>query len=162
LNANQDAENSLVAYLQSLDQARYLTESANDAVEVTDYYYGQNAIGYLPQNVTSLTYYNQIFTAVNFRVMQQDAAAQAEGNIALNLILLYRALGGGWQIRKQHGNDASAKVTSDKADRPSISPPQPLPGGGPNEPLPAPLPANPGLPDALPATAMMPKVGRAN
>ena len=91
LNANQDAENSLVAYLKSLDQAKYLTESAKDAVEVTDYYYGQIDIGYLPQGVTSLTYYNQIFTAINFRVTQQDVAAQAEGNIALNLILLYRA-----------------------------------------------------------------------
>ena len=159
LNANQDAENSLVAYLQSLDQARYLTESADDAVEVTDYYYGQFAVGYLPQGVTSLTYYNQIFTAVNFRVTQQDAAAQAEGNIALNLILLYRALGGGWQIREQHGHDASAKVGSDEAHRPSKSPLMSLPWGGPNEPMPAPLPGNPDLPDALPATERMPKVG---
>ena len=162
LNANEDAENSLVAYLQSLDQARYLTESANDAVEVTDYYYGQYAIGYLPQGVTSLTYYNQIFTAINFRVTQQDAAAQAEGNIALNLILLYRALGGGWQIRKQHRHDASAKVDSDKAGRPSISPLMFLPWDGPNERLPAPLPGNPALPDALPATETTPKVGREN
>ncbi len=162
LNANEDAENSLVAYLQSLEQAKFLTESANDAVEVTDYYYGQFAIGYLPQNVTSLTYYNQIFTAVNFRVMQQDAAAQAEGNIALNLILLYRALGGGWQIRKQVGHDASANVSSDRAGRPSTSPPMSPPGGSPNQPMPAPPPGNSALPEALPATETMPKVGRVN
>jgi NodT family efflux transporter outer membrane factor (OMF) lipoprotein len=162
LNANQDAENSLVTYLQSLDQAKYLTESANDAVEVTDYYYGQFAIGYLPQGVTSLTYYNQIFTAINFRVSQQDAAAQAEGNIALNLILLYRALGGGWQIRKQDGHGASAKVSSDEAGRPSRSPLMFLPGGGPNERLAAPLPGIPALPDALPATETMPRIGPEN
>ncbi len=150
LNANQDAENSLVAYLQSLDQAKYLTESANDAVEVTDYYYGQFAVGYLPQGVTSLTYYNQIFTAVNFRVTQQDAAAQAEGNIALNLILLYRALGGGWQIRKQHGHGASAEVRSDRS-RPAVNiAPDVPPGGGPNEPLPAPLPETSALPRSPP------------
>jgi NodT family efflux transporter outer membrane factor (OMF) lipoprotein len=175
LNANQDAENSIVAYLQSLDQAKFLTGSANDAVEVTDYYYGQFDIGYLPQGVTSLTYYNQIFTAINFRVTQQDAAAQAEGNIALNLILLYRALGGGWQIRMQHGqgasahghgasahgHGASAKVSSNEAGRPPISPLTALSGDGPNEPLP-PLPGNPALPDALPATETMPRVGREN
>jgi hypothetical protein len=41
--------------LRSLDQAKYLTESANDAVEVTNYYYGQFAVGYLPPGITSLT-----------------------------------------------------------------------------------------------------------
>lgn len=101
LNANEDVENSLVSYLQSLEQSKRLTESASDAVEVTRYYYDQVDIGYLPPAATSLTFYNQIFTAINFRVTQQDAAAQAEGNIALNMILLYRALGGGWQIRLQ-------------------------------------------------------------
>jgi NodT family efflux transporter outer membrane factor (OMF) lipoprotein len=161
LNANQDAENSLVAYLQSLEQARFLTASARDAVEVTDYYYGQFDIGYLPQGITSLTYYNQIFTAINFRVTQQDLAAQAEGNIALNLILLYRALGGGWQIRKQHGHDASATAPSDETGRRSISPPAPLPESGWNDdPMPAPLPALPALPEALPDAEMMPRVGR--
>jgi NodT family efflux transporter outer membrane factor (OMF) lipoprotein len=103
LNANQDVENALVAYLQSLEQAQRLQESANAAVQVTSYYYTQLAQGYLPPAATSLAFYNQIFTAVNFQVTQQDAAAQAEGNIALNLILLYRALGGGWQIGLQDG-----------------------------------------------------------
>jgi NodT family efflux transporter outer membrane factor (OMF) lipoprotein len=99
LNANQDAENSLVAYLQSLERSKNLSDSAQAAVEVTKYYYTQLAEGYLPPAATSLSFYNQVFTAVNFQVTQQDAAAQAEGDIALNLILLYRAMGGGWQIR---------------------------------------------------------------
>jgi NodT family efflux transporter outer membrane factor (OMF) lipoprotein len=101
LNANQDVENALVAYLDSLEQARRLQDSADAAVQVTTYDYNQLREGYLPPAGTSLAFYNQIFTAVNFQVTQQDAAAQAEGNIALNLILLYRALGGGWQIRLQ-------------------------------------------------------------
>jgi len=126
LNANEDAENSLVAYLRSLDQSKYLTSSANDATEVTDYYYQQIATGYLPAGVTSLTYYNQIFTAITFRVVQQDAAAQAQGNIALNLILLYRALGGGWQLRLQNAGD-------DHPDCQLLPPPQSIP-----EVLPAP------------------------
>ena len=99
LTANQDAENSLVAYLQQLDATRYLTNSSDAAVEVTKYYYTQLAEGYLPPAATSLSFYNQIFTAVNFQVQQQDLAAQAEGNNALDMILLYRSMGGGWQIR---------------------------------------------------------------
>jgi NodT family efflux transporter outer membrane factor (OMF) lipoprotein len=104
LNANQDAENAIVAFLQSVDQARFLRSSANAAEEVTNYYYGQLARGYLPPSTTSLAFYNQLFTAVNFLVTQQDVAAQAEGNIGLNLILVYRALGGGWQISLNGAN----------------------------------------------------------
>ena len=37
---------------------------------------------------------------------QQDQAAQAEGDIALALVQIYRALGGGWQIRLGAGADA--------------------------------------------------------
>ena len=99
LNANQDAENSLVLYLQQLNATRNLQDSSEAAVETTKYYYTQLAEGYLPPAATSLSFYNQVFTAVNFQVQQQDAAAQAEGNIALNLILMYRSMGGGWQIR---------------------------------------------------------------
>jgi NodT family efflux transporter outer membrane factor (OMF) lipoprotein len=139
LNANQDAENALVAYLQSLEQSRLLQESANAAVEVTNYYYKEFEAGYLPPAATSLSFYNQIFTAVNFQVTQQDAAAQAEGNIALNLILLYRALGGGWQIRLKDG-------------------PCPVPGPSPEElpppgtPVPAPEPADELLPPPRPVS----------
>jgi outer membrane protein TolC len=104
LNANQDVENALVAYLQSLEQHKYLQDSANDAYVTSTYYYDQLAKGYLPPAQTSQLFYNLIFTAINFQVSQQDAAAQAEGNIALNLILLYRALGGGWQIRLKDGD----------------------------------------------------------
>ena len=124
LNANQDAENALVAYLQSLEQSRHLQDSANAAVQVTSYYYAQLFAGYLPPAGTSLAFYNQIFTAVNFQVLQQDAAAQAEGNIALNLILLYRAMGGGWQIRLTDGPGQNTQClpTSASADESAPSP----------------------------------------
>jgi NodT family efflux transporter outer membrane factor (OMF) lipoprotein len=123
LNANQDAENALVAYLQSLEQSRRLQDSANAAVEVTNYYYTQLAEGYLPPAATSLSFYNQIFTAVNFQVQQQDAAAQAEGNIALNLILLYRALGGGWQIGLKNATCYNAVELSPSAPAGEVVPP---------------------------------------
>src|SRR5262249_38984831 len=79
LKAHQDAENALVAYLQSLEQSKRLQDSASAAVEVSKYYFTQLTEGYLPPAATSLSFYNQIFTAVNFQVQQQDAAAQAEG-----------------------------------------------------------------------------------
>jgi NodT family efflux transporter outer membrane factor (OMF) lipoprotein len=100
LNANQDAENALTAYLRSIEQASHLRQSAASAAELTDYLVRQFRQGYLPPGAPDTSsFINQMFTAVNFQVQQQDAAAQAEGNIALNLILLYRAMGGGWQLR---------------------------------------------------------------
>jgi NodT family efflux transporter outer membrane factor (OMF) lipoprotein len=134
LNANQDAENALVAYLQTLEQTQHLQDSADAAVEATKYNYDQLAKGYIPPQANSLSFYNQLFTLVNFQVTQQDLAAQAEGNIALNMILLYRALGGGWQVRlKGAPNDAENGMVANF--RPSV--PGPLPG-----PLPGPAPGS--------------------
>jgi hypothetical protein len=107
LTANQDAENALVAYLQSIEQARHLLDSADAAAKLSTYLIRQFRLGYLPPGAADTSaFINQIFTAINFQVTQQDAAAQAQGNIALNLILLYRALGGGWQIRLQDAKRA--------------------------------------------------------
>jgi outer membrane protein TolC len=100
LNANQDAENALTAYLRSIEQAQHLRESARSATDLTDYLVRLFEQGYLPPGAADTSaFINQLFTAVNFQVQQQDAAAQAEGNIAINLVLLYRAMGGGWQLR---------------------------------------------------------------
>src|SRR5208282_2590000 len=72
---------------------------------LTDYLVRQFKEGYLPPGAADTSaFINQLFTAINFQVTQQDSAAQAEGNIALNLILLYRAMGGGWQLRLTEGN----------------------------------------------------------
>jgi NodT family efflux transporter outer membrane factor (OMF) lipoprotein len=104
LNANQDAENALVGYLKTLDQATFLQSSADAATNVTNYLLNQDDKGYLPPGAADTGgFINQIFTAVNFQVTQQDAAAQAQGNIGLNLVLLYRAMGGGWQLRLKDG-----------------------------------------------------------
>jgi outer membrane protein TolC len=93
LQANLEAENALVAFLRAQERSSHLADSARAA--------GQ-AAGVL---VTQLlggarVEYSIVFTTQNFNVQQQDLAAQARGDIALNLIQLYRALGGGWQIRE--------------------------------------------------------------
>lgn len=100
LNANQDAENSLIGYIKTLDQAKHLKDSAEASVALTSYLIRQFEKGYMPAGVVDTSaFVTQLFTAFNFQITQEDAAAQAEGNIALQLILLYRAMGGGWQVR---------------------------------------------------------------
>jgi len=131
LSANQDAENALVAYLRSLDQAKYLQDSADAAAKLSGYLINQFKEGYLPPGAADTSaFINQLFTALTFQVTQQDSAAQAEGNIALNLILVYRAMGGGWQIRLNDGQNPS----------PNLPPPEVIPP-----------PAQPAVPRNAPA-----------
>ena len=71
--------------------------------------------------------FGRVFFAEYFLVQQQDQLAQAEGDIALGLVAIYRSLGGGWQIRLNN-------------------PPLMLDGGQapvPAEPVPTPPPAQP-------------------
>jgi outer membrane protein TolC len=158
LNANQDAENSLIAYLRTWDQAGHLQTSANAAVTLTNYLIRQYEGGYLPPGATDTSaFINQLFTAVNFQVTQQDSAAQAEGNIALNLILVYRAMGGGWQIRLQDGNNFYARARAD-ACCPLIPLPNVPTGGWPAGTMARP-PGIPAQPLVLAPTETTPKVG---
>ena len=66
-------------------------------------------------------------------VQQQDVLAQAQGEIATGLIQVYRALGGGWEIRNNGCNAAPL---------PPPGPPspttEPLPTPGPESPIPLP------------------------
>ena len=153
LNANQDAENSLIAYLRTLDQSEHLQISADAAVKSTNYLIKQYLEGFLPPGAADTSaFINQLFTLVNFQVTQQDAAAQAEGNIALNLILLYRAMGGGWQIREKDGHDVCAKARID--GWPLLPPPSGT------EAAPKETPAD--APETLPAPKRLPPPEKAN
>jgi outer membrane protein TolC len=91
LTANREAEDSLIAFLRAQEQARALRDSVNAAQESSD--------------IVNLLYrggradFGRVFVAEFFLVGQQDLYAQAEGAIARNLVALYRALGGGWELR---------------------------------------------------------------
>ncbi len=101
LQAGGEVENSIVFFLKSQDRAKALDASAaawRDGTNLLETQYrGQmidfSQVGYFAQNLLE----------------QQDAAAQAQGDVALALVEIYRALGGGWQIRLGAGADA-AKV----------------------------------------------------
>ena len=45
--------------------------------------------------------FNTVFNLELTQAQQQDNLAVAQGNIALNLINVYRHLGGGWELRQQ-------------------------------------------------------------
>lgn len=89
LRAGREVEDNLVAFLQTQVQARRLQESVQAAQRAVDLVVEQYQGGVVD--------FNRVYNTQTTLVTQQDVLAQARGNIALNLIGVYRALGGGWQ-----------------------------------------------------------------
>src|SRR5262249_32829412 len=73
--------------------------------------------------------FNRVFNLETTQVQQQDQRAVAAGNIALNLINVYRALGGGWELRYEQDNCGPAPPVGRPVSigAPGAPPPQALP-----------------------------------
>jgi NodT family efflux transporter outer membrane factor (OMF) lipoprotein len=96
LRAGREVEDGIVLFLRSQTQARHLTVSATEAKIAAE-----EAVLLSKDIKFDL---NRAFTTSNFLVQQQDKLAVATGDIALGLIQVYRALGGGWEIRRNELN----------------------------------------------------------
>ncbi len=131
LKANLEAENALVAFLQAQNRLEALAASARDAVEANRVLQQRDEAG---KDVD----FNQWFNVQVFKTQVQDQAAQAEADVAQSLIQLYRALGGGWQLRQQSPH-AGIKVVSPGSAPPHLPPHLPPPSSvrGPQRPVPA-------------------------
>lgn len=113
LQAAKEVEDALVRFLRAQQRSKLLdeaTQAARKAVDIaiTQYKAGAadfNRYALIEQNLVSL----------------QDAAAQSRGEIAQSLISVFRALGGGWEIR-QTGAVVAAASTTPAPEAPS--PPQ--------------------------------------
>ena len=103
LNAAREAEDGIIAFLRSQEQANRLAasvEAANRTVEITAEQYRHGAVDFTP-----------LFLFQSTLTEQQDQLATVRGNIALSLIATYRALGGGWELRlAREGNSESAAM----------------------------------------------------
>src|SRR5713101_6797469 len=91
LTAAQDVENGLVTFLRAQERTKFQAASVDDAEDAVKIALGQYQAGTI--DFTRVTQLEQNL------VLLQDTLAQARGEIALGLIQVYRALGGGWQIR---------------------------------------------------------------
>lgn len=91
LAANEEVENGLVTFLRAQRRAKLLEESveaARKAVKIVVLQYEKGAVDF-----------NRYATIEQTLVQQQDLMAQAQGQIVQGLIEVYRAMGGGWEIR---------------------------------------------------------------
>ncbi len=92
LGAQREVEDNLVAFLRTQEQARFLNESAVAAMNSLNL-----AVLQYREGITDFT---TVLTAQQALLSAEDSLANAMGNISTNLVGVYRALGGGWEIGK--------------------------------------------------------------
>ncbi len=92
LNAQQEVENGLIGFLRDQEQAAFLTQSADAAARSVDL-----AVLQYREGTADFT---TVLTAQQALLQQQDSLAQTLGDISLSLVSVYRALGGGWEMRE--------------------------------------------------------------
>jgi NodT family efflux transporter outer membrane factor (OMF) lipoprotein len=129
LSAQQEVDNGLATYLQSRSQAAFLRRSvdaASGALRIASEQYQQGAVSF-----------TTVLTAEQNLLQAQNSFAGASANVPLGLTAVFRALGGGWQIRVD-GNFVTAATVDQMRARTDWG--NLLPPAG------APQPPAPGLP----------------
>jgi NodT family efflux transporter outer membrane factor (OMF) lipoprotein len=91
LQAQGEVENAIAAYLGTQRQVNFLSSSvasAARAVELAEFQYREGAVDY-----------TRVLNSQQFLVTEQDRLVFTQGSVALNLVAMYKALGGGWELR---------------------------------------------------------------
>jgi NodT family efflux transporter outer membrane factor (OMF) lipoprotein len=104
LRAFQDVEDATVGFLRTQEQKTFLAESVEQyklSVELS-----------LIQYSEGLTDFQRVIDAQRNLAQQEDAFASATGAVCTNLIALYKALGGGWELRL--GKDFISEQTKEE------------------------------------------------
>jgi NodT family efflux transporter outer membrane factor (OMF) lipoprotein len=107
LTSLEDVENALVAYAKEQEHRRLLdqTVAANQAaVDIAQKLYSNGLGKYL-----------DLLDAQRSLYTSQDALVQSECGVSLNLIILYKALGGGWETAKSQLLADSAETAPERA-----------------------------------------------
>jgi NodT family efflux transporter outer membrane factor (OMF) lipoprotein len=107
LTAYQEVEDAMVAFGQSKRESAFRATSAAAAkrsVEISSIQYREGSVDF-----------QRVIDSQRSLVAQQDRWAAARGDIALNLIAMYKALGGGWEIRE--GNSFISDETRQEMEK---------------------------------------------
>ena len=108
LMAQQEVEDNLVAFLRAQERAGFLAQSTAAARNALDL-----AVLQYREGIKDFT---TVLTAQQALLNEQDNLAATLGSISSSLVGVYRALGGGWEIRE--GKDlVPSEVTEEMAKR---------------------------------------------
>jgi len=107
LRAQQEVEDSLVGCLHGAEKVKRLAESvgaANRSVELSLIQYRAGAADY-----------TRVLTTQQSKLREEDALATSRGAVTLDVIGLYRAMGGGWELRQ--GEELVPETTIERMRR---------------------------------------------
>jgi NodT family efflux transporter outer membrane factor (OMF) lipoprotein len=110
LSAAEEVEDGLVTFLRQQERAKLLEESVVNAQKAVNVVIAQYKVGTVD--------FNRVALIEQDLVTQQDLLAQAQGQIAQGLIQVYRALGGGWQIRLESEEESAAAAPTEASEAP--------------------------------------------
>ncbi len=92
LRAQQEVEDALIGYLRGADQVALLQRSvaaANRAVELSIIQYREGAADY-----------TRVLDTQQAKLEEDDRLTISRGAVTLSVVALYKALGGGWELRQ--------------------------------------------------------------
>jgi NodT family efflux transporter outer membrane factor (OMF) lipoprotein len=92
LRAAQEVEDAMVAFLRTQEEARFLSSSVQA--------YKRSVDLSLLQYKEGLVDYQRVLDTQRFLTRSQETYVTRKGDIVINLVAMYKALGGGWQIRE--------------------------------------------------------------
>ncbi len=98
LRANKEVEDGVTQFLYAQDKTLILAETVQATERASELIMSQYKNGAVN--------FNSVFTIQESQVTQQDNYAASQGDIALGLIAVYKALGGGWEVRLGAGLDS--------------------------------------------------------
>jgi NodT family efflux transporter outer membrane factor (OMF) lipoprotein len=108
LTAYREVEDAMVAFVQSQQESAFRAAGAQAAArstEIANIQYREGSVDF-----------QRVIDTERALVNQQDQWTSTRGDIALNLIAMYKALGGGWEVRE--GRDfVSEDNRSEMAER---------------------------------------------
>ena len=128
LEAAREVEDSLAGFLGAKAATGFLSDSVKSAqrsVELSLIQYREGAVDY-----------QRVLDSQQSLLEQQDQYTNARGNIVLNLVATYKALGGGWQIRagQDYIPEARQERMQERTDWGGLIPEEALPDALPEPP----------------------------
>jgi NodT family efflux transporter outer membrane factor (OMF) lipoprotein len=108
LNAYREVEDAMVGFLRSKEQVVFLSDSVKASKRSVDLS--------LIQYREGVADYQRVLDTQRFLTQEQDLLTAVNGEVALNLIAMYKALGGGWQMRegKDFVNEETKEVMKER------------------------------------------------
>jgi len=107
LRAQQEVEDSLAGFLGRQQEADFLMDSVKASERSVDLSMLQYREGQID--------YQRVLDTQRFLTNAQDLWTRTRGDVVLNLVSLYKALGGGWQIRE--GKDFVSKDNAEEMEK---------------------------------------------